>query len=252
MIRCWTHLHTLVSKDARLTHEEIRRAAIRRGVRAVLMTEHMEALGPGDAESTAGTCREISDGEVLFIPGLEVATSERYHVLGFGLDAPIPSGTAAEVAERIRDAGAVPVLAHPSRYRPGWEEQVGEIGAVEVWNRHYDGRLSPCRAALRGCRAAGVGATFGLDAHGPGTLAGRPPEMLADAAEHTEAKILEAFREGRARTALDGRPFDIAGSMLRMRFAAAAVDRGLRRVARRVAYLLPISAETRTRWGRRW
>ncbi|MHC4861376.1 MAG: PHP domain-containing protein, partial [Planctomycetota bacterium] len=159
----------------------MRRAAARRGVRAVLMTEHREALDDRGIVLAAERCRDLSDPEVMLVPGLETASDEGWHVLGFGQLDPVPKGPGVTMAERIRKANGYPVLAHPTRYRSGWRESLPGIGAVEVWNRHYDGRLGPQRLAVDAWLAdRQARAVFGLDAHGPEALRGALPEMLVE------------------------------------------------------------------------
>ena len=152
--RAWAHLHTLVSGDSDLEIEVLKRVAAAAGIRVLFLTEHREAMDDAEIARAAARCRELSDDEVILVPGLEISSDERYHVLAFGLEAPVPKGPAVEMAGAIRAAGAVPVLAHPVRYRPGWEATLTGIGAVEVWNRHYDGRVAPPPKVLEAWRAA--------------------------------------------------------------------------------------------------
>jgi hypothetical protein len=200
------------------------------------------------AESVA-RCRAASSGAVRLVPGLEIVTAERYHLLAFGLAEPVPAGPVGEMAGRVREAGGVPVLAHPSRYRAGWEDRLAAVGAVEVWNRHYDGRVAPWPGAVAAVRAApGVRATFGLDAHGEEALVGRLPELLLDA---SGGDPLDALRTGRYATAVAGRPFD----PLRPAGVRALVGRGyraIRRGARRIALAVGVPEGVRKRVGRRW
>lgn len=254
MIRAFAHVHTIASGDSDLTYAEVRAAAERRGVRAVLITEHREALSDHGIEVATERCRALSDHRVLLVPGLEIASEERWHVLAFGLTRAVPRAPGAEMAAAIRDAGGVPVLAHPCRYRPGWEESLPAIGAVEVWNRHYDGRIAPdagALAAYRSLAADGVRATFGLDAHGAPAFAGKLPEMTISAGAATEDRILDALREGRFGTALDGRELDPLRAG-RTRAAFGTLYRRARAAARRLGNALPVSPETRKRLGRRW
>ncbi len=250
-VRAWMHLHTVCSGDADLTVEQIVLAAKAAGVGAVFLTEHREAMDEQGLRESCDRCRAHSDHELVLVPGLEISSDERYHVLGFGLLDAVMKGPAAEMAARMCAAGAVPVLAHPTRYPPGWEETLPAIGAVEVWNRHYDGRLAPPARIVKACRKNGVSPLFGLDAHGAEALLGSLPEMILDTESLDEASLLAALREGRHVTAVAGRPFD-GLSGVGLRSLAGAGYRGMRRFARRVAYTLPFSAETRKRIGRRW
>lgn len=250
-VRAWLHLHTVCSGDADLTYAELIAAAKVAGVGALFLTEHREALDDDGIRESVDRCREHSDADLVLIPGLEISSDERYHVLGFGLKTAVAKGPAVAMAERMRQAGAVPVLAHPTRYEAGWEDSVDALGAVEVWNRHYDGRLAPQAAIVAACRQRNVRPFFGLDAHGAEALSGALPEMILDVEAHDETALLEALRVGRAVSAVEGKPFDsFAGGGLRA--LAGSGYRGLRRMARRVAYALPFSDETRKRIGRRW
>ena len=250
-IRAWAHLHSVASRDADVTHEEIRAAAIRRGVRAVLMTEHQEALTGKGVAVAASRCRDLSDHQLVMVPGLEVSSAERWHVLGFGLERPVKAGPAVEIAERMRDAGAYPVLAHPCRYKPGWERSIVAIGAVEVWNRHYDGRIAPRPELVRAAeKAEGARATFGLDAHGAEAFTGSLPEMLIRASVPAVDEVLRALRAGDFENGFEGEPWDPRRRAFRR--ALGESYRQLRRAARRIGYALPFSDETRRRIGRKW
>ncbi len=250
-VRAWLHLHTVCSGDADLTLDALLAAAKAAGVGALFLTEHREALSDDGIRESVRRCREHSDADLVLVPGLEISSDERYHILGFGLVAAVSKGPAAAMAGRMREAGAFPALAHPSRYPPGWEDTAGSIGAVEVWNRHYDGRLAPPAAIVAACRKTGGRSLFGLDAHGAEALSGALPEMILDVDALEEPALLEALRDGRAESAVDGKPFDaFAGGGLRA--LAGSGYRGLRRLARRVAYALPFKDETRKRIGRRW
>jgi hypothetical protein len=250
-VRAWLHLHTTCSGDADLTYEQLVAAARAAGISALFLTEHREAMDDEGIEASVRRCRERSGEDLVLVPGLEIASDERYHVLGFGLARAVAKGPATEMAARMRQAGALPVLAHPSRYRPGWEETLGAIGAVEVWNRHYDGRVAPPSANVAACREKGVRPLFGLDAHGAEALTGALPEMLLDVPALGEAALIEALREGRCETAIDGRALDPC-SPGGLRSLAGSGYRGLRRLARRLACALPLSADTRKRLGRKW
>jgi hypothetical protein len=251
-IRAFTHVHTVASRDSTLTHEQIRDAALEYGVGAVFLTEHREALDDRGIAVATERCRALSDHRVVLVPGLEVASVERWHILGFGVTEGFPKGLAGEeVAARIRDAGGFPVLAHPVRYGTGWEHRVGEIGAIEVWNRHYDGRLSGDPGALRAYRDGDLAGTFGLDAHGPTAFAGRLPEIQIDARVPTEEELIAAVREGRFTTGIAGRPFD-PRRQGRARAVFGAAYRGARRTAARLARTLPIPRRLRRRLGQRW
>jgi hypothetical protein len=250
--RAFTHLHTVCSGDADLTCEEILAAAKERGISVVFLSEHREAMDEAGIARAAAECRELSDDSVLLVPGLEIASDERYHVLGFGLERAVAKGPAVKMAAAIREAGAAPVLAHPTRYRKGWEETLSAFGAVEVWNRHYDGRVSPARSVVRACRAVpGTRAVFGLDAHGAPALEGALPEVVLEVDGPDEAAAIRALREGNFTLALDGCEFDpLAAGGLRPMLGSCY--RMLRRAARRVGYLLPFSEATRKKMGRRW
>jgi len=250
-VRAWLHLHTVCSGDADLTYAQLVSAAKAAGVSALFLTEHREALSDAGIRESVAHCREHSDADLVLIPGLEISSDERYHVLGFGLEDAVRKGPAATMAGHMRDAGAFPVLAHPTRYQPGWEDTARSIGAVEVWNRHYDGRLAPSAAIVSACRETAARPLFGLDAHGAEALSGALPEMILDVDALEESPLLEALRDGRAETAVDGKPLnaDDGGSL---RSLAGSGYRGLRRFARRVACALPFSDETRKRIGRRW
>ena len=125
------HVHSDQSPDSSITVPEAIARARRRGLQGIAITDH----------DAATRTTQYSASDFLLVPGIEVSTSDG-HLLGIGVDQPIPSGLpASETADRIRDAGGLATVSHPfSLMAQKIDERVVEKGrfdAVEVMNASY-------------------------------------------------------------------------------------------------------------------
>ncbi|HET7585753.1 MAG TPA: PHP domain-containing protein [Gemmatimonadaceae bacterium] len=167
------HVHSNYSHDGRDTLEELRDAALRRGIQFVALTDHAEDLDASRFEEFRRECAALSGERVALIPGLEFrfAGYTGLHLLALGLRQWIAPASPAAFIAGAREAAQFTIVAHPvlAGYRIPPEVLDG-IDAIEVWNAAYNTRYLPDpRAvrilhALRERRPEVVG-TVGLDQH---------------------------------------------------------------------------------------
>ena len=100
------HVHTSYSRDGFCSPREAIEAAEGKGLSGMAIADHDTVDGSREAIKLVGR-------DFLVIPNVEVS-SKHGHVLGLGVEEPIPSGlSAAETVELIRAKGGVAVAAHP-------------------------------------------------------------------------------------------------------------------------------------------
>ena len=185
------HCHTQpLSGCSSLSPAELARWAHIAGLDAVCLTEH-DRLRPADE------LRALSEAHgVLFLRGMEV-TTERGHVLVFGLDA-VPPGhfLAATLRRAVELAGGLMVLAHPAR--PG-QPAVDPRSLLELFDtvEGVNGSDTPAQnaAATRLGAALALPAIGGSDCHSPrevGTAATKLARPVTN-----EAELIEELRRGR-------------------------------------------------------
>ena len=132
-----THCHTVYSNksglrtlDALDPPDRIVRAAIQRGLRGIVVTDHDNVKGGLVARKL------FPDPErIIVIPGAEVSTISG-HILALGIVENVPSGrTIEETVDRIHDLGGIAVASHPfSTSARSVGEKCLSADAVEVFN----------------------------------------------------------------------------------------------------------------------
>src|SRR5258708_3566891 len=144
VIKAACHVHSDWSYDGKWTLPDLAAAFGRRGYRVVMMTEHDRGFSEARRLEHRAACAAASSDELLLLPGIEYSdATNALHVLVWGqvpfLGEEMPT---AELLRRVKAAGGVAVLAHPSRrqawkvFDSGWTD--GLLG-IEVWNRKTDG-----------------------------------------------------------------------------------------------------------------
>lgn len=161
------HMHTSCS-DGRLTPEDLFEQAISLGLKAISITDHHNIRGYRRAMKWLEDWQwhhpsrlrgnrngHISSSIPRLFTGVEITASmldTDVHILGYGFDqshdaiAPYLRGhaprghsrLAVKVVEAIKQAGGIPVLAHPARYRRSADELIAEsvnigIQGIEVY-----------------------------------------------------------------------------------------------------------------------
>ncbi len=188
------HVHTTYSHQTIFFYdgvdppEEMVRAAKRRGLEAVAITDH---------DSCAGIERAREEGRrigVVVIPGCEVS-SRQGHILAYGIEEQIPPGLSVEeTVERIHEAGGIAVAAHPfSGFGVSLMFDVldAPFDAVEVWNASVMDWWQNALAEKLAARL-GVPGTAGSDAHSVEMVG----YGVVDLPEGDADDLIEAIRKG--------------------------------------------------------
>ena len=163
------HVHSKWSYDGSWTLEALSEKFRRRGCRVLMMTEHDRGFTAERLGEYREACAQASSNEILVVPGIEYSDAEnRVHVLVWG---PVPflgeNLATSEMLEKVRAAGGLAVLAHPSRravwktFDPAWADRL--LG-IEAWNRKYDG-WAPSQTAPELLKKTGAVPFVGLDFH---------------------------------------------------------------------------------------
>src|SRR5215470_12914018 len=135
-----SHAHSENSFDAHCTYAELRRLFMSKGLNFACMTEHIEFLAQADIDRIVRQCREASDDEFLFIPGIEMDCWVVYF-LGI-LDPKVDFTDNRTIYESLKSQSRLCVLSHPIKARfdyPDWI--IADCHAVEVMNNKHDGRF---------------------------------------------------------------------------------------------------------------
>ena len=169
-VRIAVHVHSEWSYDARWSLPALAEAFAKRRYDAVLMSEHDRTFDEQRWREYRQACADTSDDRILLVPGMEYEDADSVvHVPVWAEEMPF-LGAARPTVELLRDAhdaGAFCVLAHPwrrdafARYDAEWTRY---LGAVEIWNRQYDG-IAPNPEGLGLARRLGLQPFVGLDFH---------------------------------------------------------------------------------------
>jgi predicted metal-dependent phosphoesterase TrpH len=210
-IDCLMHVHSSFSYDSRTDLADIALRARREGYRCVLMSEHNNTLDQSRVDALTARCAELSDGNLLIIPGLELAFDNNcVHLLAYGIRRYIGSVgeacTFKSLVDQIHEQGGLAVLAHPSHKDACSRVDAADlerVDGIEIWNVKNGNRFCPDAGelqALRRLRRAnrqlwGFG---GLDLH---HLVRFTRLATRVEVEHvSERAILDALRQGRFTT----------------------------------------------------
>ena len=189
------HCHTLpLSTCSSLRAEELIDLARERGLDGVCLTEH-------DRFRSAGELADLRRRTGFLVLGGVELTTDRGHVLGFGLEPPRGSlATAAAAFAHATSCGGLLFLAHPARdglLRVD-AHTVAYFESVEAINGS-DTRLQNLSATglAKGFRLPGIG---GSDCHSPLEVGRAATEFDGDVTG--EASLVAALRSGRYRAVL--------------------------------------------------
>lgn len=149
------HIHSKYSHDSFSDPAKILKAAKKRGLDAVAITDH-NSFGAYEQ------LRKLPDPGVLVIPGMEIKT-EKGDVIGLFLSAGVESRRFEDTLREIRGQGGIVVLPHPYRRKCDPRELIGRCDLVEVLNSRT--RAGENEAALKLCESQGMKAVTGSDAH---------------------------------------------------------------------------------------
>jgi predicted metal-dependent phosphoesterase TrpH len=153
------HVHSVRSHDSFSSIEGIVRAARKRGLAGIAVTDH-GLTAPEELDRTAAA------NGLWIIRGNEVQT-EIGDILGLFLQGSITQSKAAPVIDEIHDQGGIAVLAHPFKYRgippPALLEKLDAVEVVNARWRDLSALAGDPRADL--LLRAVPGRTAGSDAH---------------------------------------------------------------------------------------
>ncbi len=188
-VRLDLHVHSRHSPDSSLTLDSIAQRLAYAGLRGFALTDHNSIAGHAELAAL----RHDFPG-YLFLPGVEVSTSQG-HVLAYGVDeAPPAHRPAAETVEWIRDHGGESVLAHPFRRRHGVGRHLAEsLSATGVEARNgRNSEVSNLRAEYLAAQRS-LTSTGGGDVHALPDL-GRAYTYFPDEVRSVD-DALEALRK---------------------------------------------------------
>ena len=191
------HVHTFFG-DGALAPWEVAREARRRGLDAIVITNHNQLIG---ARLGALVAR-IAGTDTIVIRGQEV-TAPRFHMIAAGISEPVDWRLSArEAAAAVHRQGGVAIAAHPVRYswRSTDEGALRELDGSEA--AHPLALRSPSEGAelaafFRAASAVNpsLAAIGSSDFHAGGQL-GRCRTYVF-ATEASERGVLEAIRDAR-------------------------------------------------------
>ncbi len=161
-LRIEFHCHTIFSKDSLTRPEQLVRAARKKGLERVIVTDHNNIGGAGRAQQI---------DPQLIIVGEEIMTT-RGEILAAFVSEEIPAGlTPQETIRRLRAQGAFISVSHPfDVMRSGhWEPQdlleiLPLVDAIETFNSRCMNPVYNVQAQ-EFARKHGVAGTVGSDAH---------------------------------------------------------------------------------------
>jgi len=214
-LRVVAHVHSTWSYDGEWKLADLSRAFARRGYDAVLMCEHDRTFDEPRWREFREACAEASDCGATLVPGIEYSDAENLvHVPVWGAEAFLgrdrPTG---ELLAAARAAGAVAVIAHPSR-RDAWRTLKAEwlelAHGVEVWNRKCDGWAPSPEGLALAARREDLWPFAGLDFHSarqffPLAMTAPAPAGSGRLCSSAES-VLAVLREGRLAPSAFGRP----------------------------------------------
>jgi len=156
MIKGIIHIHSIYSTDADYSIAELKNLFIGFGYDFIAVTDHLDSSDDDNERkkiylSIIDECRENTDDRFCIIPGLEIATTEGYHILGVGLKSFVTNDSVNIVIKEIQKQGALAILAHP--YRDSYEKFNKDffcsLNGIEIWNRNEFFGKYPNKQALR-------------------------------------------------------------------------------------------------------
>jgi predicted metal-dependent phosphoesterase TrpH len=207
MLRFDLHVHSDYSPDGHSSVEDILRAARKKGLDGVAITDHDTTAGGVKALEVAD---KVAPG-LLVIPGQEISTKAG-HLIVLGITKSIPKGLSAkDTIAMAHELGGTVVVPHPDqRTRHGMPIPHG-ADAVEVYNSRYIfGYHNLMTSRKVGKRK--MPAVAGSDAH-VASMVGQAVTEVA-AAQRDVPSVLKAIREGKTRIDVRKTPMKVYLSQL--------------------------------------
>lgn len=184
------HVHSTHSDDGHQTIEEIIDRCRQLDIRVLAITDHNDMGGCEEA-------MRLGEGMIV-IPGIEISSKEG-HILGLGLDRPVPRGLeVAETIRQIHEAGGIAIAPHPYRISTGLGEnnvRENDFDAIEAANgRSRRGGNRAAKALAEELRLPVMG---GSDAHDQRSLGRALTEVPDDC--RTASEVIIAIKTGRCK-----------------------------------------------------
>lgn len=157
MLRLDLHVHTSHSYDGVCSVKDIVKAARRKGLSGVAVTDHDTIDAHAEAEKFSGR-------DFVIIPGLEVSSANG-HIIGLGISELVPKKLSAEeTVGRIKKQGGIAIATHPFTLglKPGLVYKA-KFDAIEVLNSRALFFANPL--ARRFAERNRLPMTAGSDAH---------------------------------------------------------------------------------------
>lgn len=181
------HIHTRHSICSNLDPKTILKYAKLKGLEGLAITDHGTINGYEKVQESAG--------DLLIIPGIEIATSSG-ELIALFVREPIKSGLSVrETADIIHELGGLVIVPHPfDKYRKAIGNKISEItaDAVEVYNSRNLYKKAN-QIALEFAKEKDIVAVAGSDAHFK--------EEIGMAGIITETdNVFECIRTGRVKT----------------------------------------------------
>jgi predicted metal-dependent phosphoesterase TrpH len=188
------HCHTIYSKDSLTRPADLVKAARKKGIDRLVVTDH---------NSIAGALAAQKLDPELVIVGEEIMTTRGELLAAFVVEEIPPGLSPLETIRRLRAQGAFISVSHPFDGRRGWQlEDLLEIAplvdAVEIFNARCIFEVDNRRAA-EFAREHGLLGTVGSDAHAACEL-GQAVALLDDF--HDAEALKSALRDAEYRTDL--------------------------------------------------
>ena len=210
-VKAACHIHSDWSYDGKWPLSKLAAQFSRRGYRVLLMTEHDRGFTEDRLLEYRQACAQASSDSILVVPGIEYSdASNTVHVLVWGavpfLGENLPT---AELLAKVKAAGGVAVLAHPSRrnawknYDPSWSK---DLGGIELWNRKTDGWAPSGNAALL-LQNNLLHKFVGMDFHNQKQFFPLATELDLESTVNEES-VLDCLRQRRCRATAFNLPLD--------------------------------------------
>jgi len=207
VIKAACHIHSEWSYDGKWPLAKLVAEFGRRGYDVLLTTEHDRSFTEARLLEYRHACAQASSENVRIVPGIEYSDVDNIvHVLVWGSVPFLGEALSTpELLEKVKTAGGIAVLAHPSR-KKAWKrfdpEWVPNLLGIEVWNRKTDG-WAPSKSAAALLNKTSLLPFVGTDFHTPRQFFPLTTELEIQSPV-TETSVLECLKSRRCRaTALN-------------------------------------------------
>jgi hypothetical protein len=206
------HIHSDFSHDGKIPLDEIRNLFLKRGVRFVCLTEHIEDLTASEYGDLVKNCASLSNDEFLFIPGIEI---EDECLLIIGIYA-INDFEKLEKRDFSNINRYFTVIAHPHKLKESVLRSFLEGGerysvdAMEIVNIRYNGRHmgTPLYVIKNYIEHQDqVKAILGIDLHDTSDFFDAYIKLNCNSL--SAADILSGLKKGDYELIVSGKPFSI-------------------------------------------